>query len=388
MYLQGTITIDPSELTHLDDVKPTKGFAKLAYLLTGGLVSSKAERETFCAVTILQQVNIVMRSLDVDNVVRLAKDDISFYEDTGGQEGDLKQALDEFAARAKPDDLHSFNALNLILEHHVDNLALLLDIRISRTHPVGEHPITITVNGMPNELGVDGNEEQVRQRMDAVFASQQSYDDFVARHRESFDKFLDNIEAAFHKHMKVDKVNATSSTKIVRPKQRVDSRANVPQTTCAYWDCDPVYHGYYGFSDAFFYAWLWSDHCHVNDIRCNECMIVDGNGADVLAVGAQGFQAGEADTLNVDEPFALPEGGDVEVFGGHEFAAEVVSTSVSSVDTTGGAESGGWLSSFADSFGSGSDGGGGCGGDAGGGDGGGGCGGGGCGGCGGGCGGG
>jgi len=363
MYFQGMLTIDPSQLTHLERVKPTKGFARMGYLLTGGLAASQEERETFCAVTILQQVNLVMRSLGIDNVVRLAKDDTTFYEDTQGAEGDLKLALDEFAARAKFDGTNLFNTLNLVLEHHVGDLALLLDIRISRTHPVGDHPIKITVNGLPNELSTEDGEEQVRKRMEGVFASQQNYDDFIARHRKAFTTFLEEIEAAFRKNMKVDKVDVKSGVKIVRPKNRVKSRGDVPTASGDYYAHDPVYHGYYGYGDAFFYAWLWSDSCHSNHIHCHDCTIVDASGAEVLEVGALGFQGGEGDTLNVDEPFSVPDSGDVQVFHGHDYAADVSDRTGGSFDSiSGGSESGGWLSSFADSSDGGSDGGSGCGG--------------------------
>jgi len=94
MYLEARITVDPSELTNIVGVKPTKGFAKIAYALTGGIVSSKEERELFCAITILQQLNMVMRSVGVDNVVSIIKDDVTIYEDTAGIEGDLRTCFE------------------------------------------------------------------------------------------------------------------------------------------------------------------------------------------------------------------------------------------------------------------------------------------------------
>ena len=169
------------------------------------------------------------------------------------------------------------------------------------------------------------------------------------------------------------------------PAPRVKSRGDVPLATGSHYDYDPVYHDYYGYNDVFFYAWLWSDHCHSRDIHCHGCTIVDTTGADVVEVNDVGFQAGETDVLNIDEPLSVPDGASAQVFTDHAFASDLSAKTGGSLDASGGgAESGGWLSSFADSFG-GSDGGGsGCGGDGGGG----GCGGGGCGGCGGGCGGG
>ena len=97
MYMKSTMTIDPAQLTEIHRIKPTKGFARIANLLTAGVVKTQEERETFCAVSILQQVNIVMRSAGVHNIVRLAKDDTVIYEDCVGRENDLKDAIDEFA---------------------------------------------------------------------------------------------------------------------------------------------------------------------------------------------------------------------------------------------------------------------------------------------------
>jgi hypothetical protein len=352
MYLQGIITIDPSQLTHLDRVKPTKAFARIAHTLTAGLVASQEERETFCAVTILQQINVVMRSLGVDNIVRLAKDDTVIFEDTEGKEGDLKQAFDSFSSKVKPDDAKLFETLELLLEHYSADQTYLIDIRINRTHHVGEHPIQITLNGLPNELAGEVGKEYDRGPLDRVFTSQQSYDDFTTRHKNLFLNFLNDIESAFKRHMKVDKVRATSRVKIIRPSKRVNEPADVPHLSNNHYD--PLYEDHYGFGETFFFAWLWSDLCHANDIQCHDCTLVDSSGADVLAVSAQGFQAGEGNTMNVDEPFTPPASAGVQIMGDNEYSTEIAGDSTGFFSGFGGgdSESRGWLSSLSDSIGS------------------------------------
>ena len=89
MYLSGQIAVDPSHVTDIVKTKPTKGFAKMAHFLTGGLVSKKEEQETFTAVAILQNINMVLRAVGVNNIVKLAKDDVTFYEDTEGKESSI-----------------------------------------------------------------------------------------------------------------------------------------------------------------------------------------------------------------------------------------------------------------------------------------------------------
>lgn len=379
MYLQGAITVDPSQLTQLERVKPTKGFARMAHLLTGGLATPQEERETFCAVTILQQLNVVMRSLGVDNVVRLSKDDVVFFEDTEGIEGDLKKAFDEFAEKATAEEASLFNTLRLLLEHHTDEQTYLIDIRINRTHRVGEHPIQITVNGLPADLACESGAEFDRDSLNEVFESQQSYDRFVTRHKHLFTEFLDGIEQAFKERMKVDKVSVSSRVKIIRPEQRINRRDEVPHDADHYYD--PVYEDHHGFGDAFFYAWLWSDLCHTNDIHCQDCVLVDSAGADVLSVGAEGIQAGEDNTMNVEEPFSAPEASVHNVASEDHLSSETDDSPGFFGMLAGGsddADSRNWLSSLGDSIGDafsgGDDGGSSCGGSS--------CGG-GCGGCGG-----
>ena len=71
MYLEGIITIDPSQITEIKKVKPTKAFKKFLHHLTLGGVSDKEERETFTAVAILQQLNATFRSLGINNIIKL-----------------------------------------------------------------------------------------------------------------------------------------------------------------------------------------------------------------------------------------------------------------------------------------------------------------------------
>jgi len=358
VYLQGILTVDPAQLTHIDRVQPTKGFAKMAYFLTAGTLAEKEERETFCAITILQKINKIMRSVGVNNIVKLATDRVVFYEDTEGREDDLQDAFDAFKERSSSEDVTHFNELQLVLEHHLDEMACLIDIRILRTHAVGKHPITITLNGMPNELTAAGGDEQVRARLSGIFSSQGSYDEYVGKYQAQLQQFLDAIETNFHDHMRVDDVGRQTRVKIIRPKQRINRetyRQNRNNTKDSgrhdgWHDYDdPAYHGYHGFDDFFFYSWLWSDYMHDQNIHCHDCDIVDERGEEVLEVGEAGFVAGvENDTLNADEPFSIPAADDVTVCAGHDYSDAIDTTRVVVVDAEV-ASGGGWLSDFADS---------------------------------------
>ena len=358
MYLKAVMTIDPSQLTEIARVKPTKGFARIAYFLTGGLHKTEEERETFCALSILQQINLVMRSIGIDSVVRLAKDDTVFYEDVERKKGDLKLALDQFAAKVDPDRVKLFETLNLILEHESSDLVYLLDIRIKRRHAVGEFPISITINGLPkNSTSKATTAEQVRTELEPIFASQAAYDSYVDQQKKNFESFVSKVESAFNSKMNIDDVHTKSGLNIIRPKNRIANRNEIPVSSADDCDYDPLFDNHRGFDETFFFAWMWADLCHDHDIHCADCSIVDSTGHEVLEVGPEGFQAGEGSTMNVDEPFIVPTGEDIQVMDGNEFSTEISKIGDTSSDTSGG-----WLDSIGGGFDGGSDAGSGCGG--------------------------
>ncbi|HEO64684.1 MAG TPA: hypothetical protein ENI73_02335, partial [Spirochaetes bacterium] len=97
MYFTGSLAVDPSQITAIKVLKPTKVFGKILHLMTGGATSEKEEQETFTAVAILQQFNMALRSMGINNLVRLTKDDFDFYFDEEGKEDDLKEIMENFS---------------------------------------------------------------------------------------------------------------------------------------------------------------------------------------------------------------------------------------------------------------------------------------------------
>ena len=88
--------------------------------------------------------------------------------------------------------------------------------------------------------------------------------------------------------------------------------------------------------------------------------MVDEAGQSVMSVGDQGFNAGESNTLNPDEPFEAPSGGDVAYHGDNEYQQEITDASLLSENTSAedsvSDEESGWAGS--DDDGGGDDGGG------------------------------
>lgn len=321
MFFLGKISIDPSQMTIVNRVKPTKLFGKLLHALTFGQTSSREEHETFTAVTILQQINMGVRSVNVQNIVRLRVDDYDFYLDEKGVEDDLKQAMLEFEAKIDPLEAEHFDAIYLVLEHVDQSLKYLIEISIKRKHKVGEFPISISVNGVATDFKrqKDETRAQLEERLKPVFKDQQKYDEFLAQKRAQFDQFMDELEFSIKKFIKVDELRKESNTQILRPKEKRERPVETHPESYS----QPIFYNYYGFGDYFFYAWMWGSMCHSHSIYCNNFYMVDETGSDVMSVGDAGFDAGATDTLNDEAAFEPPAEGDVMYYDNNEFEGEL-----------------------------------------------------------------
>ena len=132
MYLQARITVDPSAATELVKTKPTKGFGRLAGVLSKGLKSPEEEQETFSALTILQQLFIVLRSLGVNDIVRISKDREILFDDFTGKTDDLKPALEQTIKKLGKQQLQVFDSLTLILLHNTRHQSYLLQLKVQQ----------------------------------------------------------------------------------------------------------------------------------------------------------------------------------------------------------------------------------------------------------------
>ncbi len=321
MYFSGRLEIDPSQMTMIKRVKPTKMFGKLLDAMTFGQLSDKQEHETFTALAILQQLNMGLRSMNIKNVIRLAVDDYDFYLDEKGVEDDLADAMFELKAKIDPLESEIFNTIYLVLEHDEAAIKYLIEISVTRKHKVGEYPINVIVNGVLQDFQLkDGeNPEQLQKRMEDIFNSQEKYDNFVKTQKLKFDNYLDIIEQNIRKVIKVDDIVKNSENRMVRPKHKIDK----PEQVKSYQHTEPIYYGYYGMGNFFMYAWLWSSMCHSHNIYCHNFTMVDEKGHEVMGVGEEGFNAGETETLNPEADFEPPAEGNVDYFHDNEYSGEL-----------------------------------------------------------------
>jgi len=328
MYFSATMTIDPGQLSQLRR-KPTKGFRRFAELLTGNLLSSQEEHETFTALSIMQEINVVLRSIGVADVVKFTKDDLILYDDSvSSNSDDIGVAVDSLS-RGTNLSSESFQKLSLLLEHHLDTLALIIEIRILKVHSIGVYPIQIAVNGLDAELQSVEAGVSLNERLDQVFGSQQSYDDYVETKKAEFDEFLNRLEEAFRGRMRIDSLHSRVYTNIVRPGLEPSghrSPANGGSNSADSASNPPMMQRYDNRSDSLMYLWLWSSMMHSNNTHCRNSTIVTEGGQPVFSVGDQGFDAGAGSTMEPDVPFEPPlcpiepvEGVDGEITSSSDF---------------------------------------------------------------------
>ena len=318
MYFAAELSFDPSSATQIERTKPTKAFGRFFYFLTAGIVSDELEVEAFVAVSLLQQINVALRSVDVTNIVRLACDGEDFYLDRQGRPDDLQSALAalERDHRASTPG-KSFDNLALVLEHEHAGIRYLIEIEIARTHPPGEHPIALDINGVPPlSLGAE-DAQAAKAQLAPLFASQATHDEFIATHREKFEAFVAEIREAITRQVRVDDVSEWVGTKVLRPQRRrssIHDDIHYDEQRGAHGT--PLFGGYHGFPEIFFHGWLWSELMHDHGIQARDLTLVDEAGNDVVQIGSDGVDPSDAALLDPDGPLIVPGGLDAVALDG------------------------------------------------------------------------
>lgn len=358
MYWYGHMAIDPSHLTTVRR-KPTKGFRRFAELLSMGLLSEKEELQTFTALAILQDINRVFRSLEITDLVRFSKDDEILYEDKDSRDtDDMRMMLERVetpttSSTAATDGTSLFNSLSLLVEHHLPNMAVVIEVRILRAHAVGFYPIQIVANGLAAEFAGTADRDQLEGQMELSFAQQASYDALTKELNDEFEQFMNRLELAIRQQMQINDLHKVIRPKLLRPRHE-DAAAglqpaglqptganvgNSPQ--------DPVFERYGGNSDALMYCWLWSSMLHSNNLHINNTTVVDESGQELFNINSEGIDAGETSALDPSVPLAEADVGEWDAL--QPVDAEISSKNwwgSESGDGSGGDGSGGWLGDF------------------------------------------
>ena len=317
MYFSGKLEIDPSQITVFKKVKPSKLFGRLVDVMSFGALTPKQEHETFTAVSILQQIYLGLRSLEIKNLVRLAVDDYDFYFDDSGIEDDLETAINNFKSKIDPIESKLFNTISIVLEHESIALKYLIEISIHRKHKIGEYPINIYINGIIKEFTQSNEEsmESLQQRIDNVMLNQQTYDDFILLKYAAFEQYLNLLTQSLRKYVRVDDVRKVIHNNILRPVQIIDKAEKLRHSKTT----EPLFYGYFNYDYSIFYTYFWAMSLYNNNIYIKNCFIVDEIGRPIISIGESGFSCGQTDTLNINAPLEAPLTGDLAYFNDNDF---------------------------------------------------------------------
>ncbi len=304
MYFSGTLSVDPSQVTNIEKIKPQKAFKKMLYHMTRGGIADKLEYETFTAISILQQFNSVFRSMGINNIIRISQDDLDFYLDEKGMEDDLELAMARYNIEMDNDVSRFFKTIYLVLENEdsLHKFSYLLEIRINRSHEVSKYPIEIKVNGLVRDF-LNDNADATRKNMESVFSSQQKYNEFMKQRKNDFQNFLHKLELQIKKFIPIDDIKLDHNAKIIIPKDKGKSRFTDSRDRSGVYADDPVFHNYYGFNNLLLCTMLWSDMCHTSNIHIQDTQIMSDDGSELGEIGEEGIDAGDSAAFDPDQEF-------------------------------------------------------------------------------------
>lgn len=309
MYYASTLIIDPTQMTQLRR-RPTKGFRRLAEIVTANLLATQEEHESFTAFSILQDFNRAFRSIGITDIVTISLDDKVLYDDSTGQDqDDFERAVAAVRGSSTTEQQASFQELKLLLEHQLTYLTVVIRVTIERVHRPKAYPIRVEIHGLDSELQAAAeNREQLEGKMQQVFATQASYDAYVSERRIEFDLFIDQLEQAIQKSISVDHILRHVTSNIVRPGLHNTGPRATNQTDQ---DQSPALGRYDSFDDGpagdLTYIWLWSQFMYSHNTHVHSVNIVDEHGGSALALSDTGMLAGESPLFDPNISFDAHE---------------------------------------------------------------------------------
>lgn len=278
MYFQGKLTVDPSQLTKIERVKPRKAFKRILHYLTLGNLTEEQEVETFTAISILNQLFVVFVNSNIHNIVRLSHDDRDFYLDEKGLTHDLKAALDYYETRVNLNSIDRFDQLIMILEHEDETFKYLIEVYINRTHEVGEYPIEIVVSGLFKEF-TEKPDIDTTEVIKANISSQDVYEDLLREKEILFENFLAKLKDSIQQNIHVDDVQTTIQRKVVMSRRKVYGKEDISfNRKKGHYG---LHYGYYGFDDYLYYTYCWMESCETNKLILENTHYESSEGTDI-----------------------------------------------------------------------------------------------------------
>lgn len=236
-------------------------------LLTGGLTPTE-RLQTEVMLSILQSVNVKLRSINVENLIRLSADTTDIYIDKQGNQRDLSQAIQEFAKQMQGDAAKLYKEFLLVLAHENDGLKYLVEISIRRRIKPGESPVHVTVSAVINEFKRENNEtdEQLQARLKKVISKSKVLEETRKKYLKSFKTFVEtlNLQLASIANLE-ETLEQLTRAKMMVPHSRGSSKPRKRSQASS------LHQDYYYFEDATDYLWQWfftmSDHASDREIK-------------------------------------------------------------------------------------------------------------------------
>ena len=303
MLFTGTVCIDPSEITKIRKVEPKAFFKRFLHTISQGKINDLIEEENFTAISILQQFNVVLKAMGITNIIRLAHNETDYFLDKQGNEDDLDLALKNYSSNIGKDDTSSFKTLSLVLERNEDSFHYYLEIRINRSHKVGDYPIEIKVDGLLTEFFehlID--KKRLEHKMEHVFRSQDAYDFYITSKLNEFGHFLTMIGDEIKKAISVDDLVTSYSPAIILPRHSIKLPSEIKVKD---YSKGPAFHGYYQSDERLWYAYVWPELCSEHDIYVNNTLIYSDGGNAIGKLDKQGIEAGDSALFDLNSEFEV-----------------------------------------------------------------------------------
>jgi hypothetical protein len=321
MYFSSKIEIDPTQITLIKAINQASVFQTLFSSLIDE--NKKYEQETFSAITILDQIHDGLEELKINNTIRLAVDNINYFIDLNSEDDDLFKAIATVRNNVDPYGSKYFENIFLVLEHLDDNFKYVIEIRIKRTHKVSEYPIKIHINALINdfEIKTDDYNTELDNKLKNIFTNQESYDDYVNKKKQAYDKFVKKFFKTIGKKIKVDGIKCYSDIRIIRPISKIDNLEDVKFSNKAH----SIFYGYPNFLNNFYYATKWLDYCFNNQIKFTNLKVVDSIGFKVLSISDIGIICSNYNTFNTNLEFEPFQSSFVKYFKKNQYINKLLS---------------------------------------------------------------
>lgn len=302
MYFSSRIEIDPRQVTVIKKINFTNLVDKIRIMFTNDKHAGKYEQETFTVLSILNEIEGALKSLKIDNVIRLSVDGYNLYDDNNSTEADLDWAIVSAKEKLDPINAEYFDNIFLVLEHVDEVLKYVIEIRIYRKHYVGEYPIQILVHGMVKELKCDKSDpNKIEEKLELLFSEEEDFNNYIDYRLLNFERFIIDLQIALGKFIRVDGIKKHITKKIIRPMSPIVSLEQIARNKSTY----PIFNNYPNIEQYAYYCWKWSEYCHKFNVKVKDCVVVDDNGKRIAHIGKQGFKAQENNFFNVKLPFSV-----------------------------------------------------------------------------------